>query len=142
MNGNTELLNFIYQNSSMGTQTIHQLLGIVDDKGLLRQLNSEFKEYENINAKAKCLLNKNNLTEKDIGAFEKFTAYLMINMKTITDKSPSHIAQMMIIGSNMGIIDAIKNIRKYENAEADIVDLMKKLLTFEENNVKSLKDFL
>ncbi|MEG1028302.1 MAG: hypothetical protein RSE07_06405, partial [Oscillospiraceae bacterium] len=81
-------------------------------------------------------------TEKDISAFEKLTTYLMINMKTMTDKSSQRIAEMMIIGSNMGIINAIKNIRKYSNAEKDIIDLMKKLLEFEENNVKALKTFL
>ena len=67
----------------------------------------------------------------------------MINMQTLTDKSPSHIAEMLIIGSNMGVIDAIKNIKKYEQeAEANIIKLMKKLLRFEENNIQQLKKFL
>ncbi|MEG0546723.1 MAG: hypothetical protein RR552_06000 [Oscillospiraceae bacterium] len=142
MNGNAELLNFIYQNSEMGVETIKQLLKIANEEKFLSQLNFQLKEYEAINSDAKNLLNQNNFTEKDISAFEKLTTYLMINMKTMTDKSSQRIAEMMIIGSNMGIINAIKNIRKYSNAEKDIVDLMKKLLEFEENNVKALKIFL
>ncbi|MEG1835160.1 MAG: hypothetical protein RR239_04630 [Oscillospiraceae bacterium] len=142
MNGNAELLNFIYQNSEMGVETIKQLLKIANEDKFLSQLNFQLKEYENINSDAKNLLNQNNFTEKDISAFEKLTTYLMINMKTMTDKSSQRIAEMMIIGSNMGIINAIKNIRKYSNAEKDIIDLMKKLLEFEENNVKALKTFL
>lgn len=63
-------------------------------------------------------------------------------MQTLTDKSVSHIAEMMIIGSNMGVIDAIRNINKYHNAEEDIVKLMEKLKKFEENNIHTLKEYL
>ena len=49
---------------------------------------------------------------------------------------------MMVIGSNMGIINAIKNIKKYQEAEEKIVNLMEDLLQFEENNIQQLKRFL
>lgn len=73
---------------------------------------------------------------------DKIKTYLMINMQTITDKTPSHISEMLIIGSNMGIIDAIKKLKKYKDAEQDIIKLMEKLLKFEEDNVQQLKQFL
>jgi hypothetical protein len=73
---------------------------------------------------------------------DKIKTYLMINMQTMTDKTPSHISEMLIIGSNMGIIDAIKNLKKYKDAEPSIVKLMEKLLKFEEDNVQQLKQFL
>ncbi|MFR2445390.1 MAG: hypothetical protein ACLS7Y_01565 [Thomasclavelia spiroformis] len=41
----------------------------------------------------------------------------MINMQTLTDKSTSHIAEMMMIGSTMGIINAIRNIADYNHAK-------------------------
>ena len=66
----------------------------------------------------------------------------MINLQTLTDKSASHIAEMLIIGSNMGIINAVKNLKKYKNAEPSIIDLMNRLLKFEEDNVQQLKEFL
>ena len=66
----------------------------------------------------------------------------MINMQTLTDKTPSHISEMLIIGSNMGVINAVKNLKKYKDAETGIVSLMERLLKFEENNIQQLKDFL
>jgi hypothetical protein len=60
----------------------------------------------------------------------------------MADKTPSHISEMLIIGSNMGIIDAIKKLKKYKDAEEDIIKLMEKLLKFEEDNVQQLKQFL
>lgn len=143
MNGNAELLNFIYQNSEMGVNTISQLIDIVKDEDFKNHIKSQYDEYREIHAAAQKLLNKNGYDEKGLNAFEKIRAYLMINMQTLTDRTPSHIAEMLIIGSNMGIIDAIKNIKKYEQeVEPDILQLMKRLLRFEENNVQQLKKFL
>lgn len=142
MNQNVELLNFIYQNAEMGVITIKQLLDIVKDEDFCRHLKSQLEEYEQIHSKARDLLEKHGFDEKGIGTFEKLRTYLMINMQTLTDKTPSHIAEMMIIGSNMGIIDAVKNINHYADAESDLISLMKKLLQVEENNVQQLKKFL
>lgn len=142
MNGNAELLNFVYQNSQMGVETISRLVEIAQDEAFLQQLCSQLREYTEINETAKRMLNENGYDEKAISAFEKLSAYLMINLKTINDKTPSHIAEMMLQGSNMGIIDAIKNMRKYKNAEKNILSLMGRLLEFEENNVKALKEYL
>lgn len=142
MNGNAELLNFIYQNSQMGVDTINQLIGITEDENFKKYLNSQLNEYREIHTTAKSLLNQNGYDEKGISAFEQIKTYLMINMQTLTDKTPSHISEMLIIGSNMGVIDAVKNIKRYQEAEREIVGLMEKLLRFEENNIQQLKSFL
>lgn len=142
MNGNGELLNFIYQNSQMGVDTINQLIDIVECEKLKKQLESQFNEYKAINGAAQKALNKNGYDEKGIGALDKIKTYLMINMQTLADKTPSHISEMLIIGSNMGVINAVKNLKKYKNAEPNIVSLMERLLKFEETNIQQLKAFL
>ncbi len=142
MDGNTELLNFIFQNSQMGMVTINQILGITKDNDFTNYLNSQLNEYTQINEQAQKLLNENGCDEKGISTLEKVRTYLMINIQTLTDKSSSHIAEMLIVGSNMGIINAIKNLKKYSDANTNIKELMEKLLKFEENNVQELKRFL
>lgn len=142
MNGNAELLNFVYQNSQMGVDTIKQLIGIVEDDDFKKHLESQFNEYKEIHIAAQKSLNENGYDEKGISTLDKIKTYLMINIQTLADKTPSHIAEMLIIGSNMGIINAVKNLKKYKNAEPDIISLMERLLRFEENNVQQLKEFL
>ncbi|NLN81337.1 MAG: hypothetical protein GX136_02135 [Clostridiales bacterium] len=142
MNQNAEMLNFIYQNSQMGVETIEHLASIVEDEGFKRHLQSKYRGYEEIHRTARKMLNENGYDEKGIGSFEKIRTYLMINLQTLTDKTPSHIAEMLIIGSNMGVINAIRNIRKYNDAEPQIVGLMEKLREFEENNIRQLKAYL
>lgn len=142
MNGNAEMLNFIYQNSEMGVNTIGQIIELVKEAEFKEQLNSQLAEYEKINKEAKAMLNQHGYEEKGINSFDKIKTYLMINIQTLTDKTASHISEMLIIGSNMGMIDAIKNIKKYSEAEKDIVKLMQRLLKFEEDNIKKLTEFL
>lgn len=126
----------------MGVDTINKLVGIVEDQEFKRYLESQLHEYEEINTMAKSLLNTNGYDEKGISKLDKIKTYLMINMQTMTDKTSSHVSEMLIIGSNMGIIDAVKNINKYKEAEDEILSLMNRLLKFEENNIQQLKKFL
>jgi len=142
MNGNAELLNYVYQNSQMGVDTLKQLIDIAEDEQYKKHLESEFNEYNEIHIAAQKALNENGYDEKGISAMEKIRTYLVLNMQTLADKSPSHISEMLIIGSNMGVINAVKNIKKYQNAEPNIIGLMDRLLKFEENNIRELKGFL
>ena len=142
MNENAELLNFVYQNSQMGVDTLNQLIGVSADMTFKKQLQNQYNEYENIHKQAQTLLNKSGYDEKGLSPLEKTKTYLMVNLQTMMDKSTSHISEMLIIGSNMGVVDATKKLHKYTNAEPDIRNLMDKLSKFEENNIQKLKEFL
>ena len=142
MNDNARLLNFVYQNAQMGVDSIRQLMGIVENKELKEHLKTQFQGYEEFQNTARQMLEENGFDEKEISAFSKISTYLMINMQLLTDKSATHIAEMMIQGSNMGVIDAIKNLNECEDAEQDIRDLWEKLQKFEEHNIEKLKEFL
>ena len=143
MSADAELLNFIYQNSQMGVETLHQLLPMTDNEAFKKHLHAQLKEYTAIHEEARELLNKSGCKEKEIGKIQKVMTYLAIDMKTMVDKRASHMAEMLMLGSVRGIIDCIKRIGQYEGeAEKEIVELMKRLLKFEENNVERLKKFL
>lgn len=64
MNGNTEILNFIFQNSQMGVDTIKQLLGIVEDENFKKHLESQFEEYKQIHLAAQKALKKTDKMKK------------------------------------------------------------------------------
>ena len=142
MNGNAEMLNFIYQNAEMGVETLNKLKELAEEETFKQYLDVQYKEYKKFNEDARTLLNKNGYDEKGIGAMQRIRTYLMLNMQTMVDKSTSHIAEMIMVGSSMGIIDAVKNIKKYNDVESDILQLMERLLQFEENNFQKMKQFL
>ena len=93
-------------------------------------------------AEARKLLEEHGCDEKGLTAFEKIRTYLMIDLQTLGDKSASHVAEMLMIGSNMGVINAVKNLKKYASAEKRIRALMERLQRFEEDNLQQLKKFL
>lgn len=142
MNDDVKLLNFIYQNSQMGVETIDQLEKIVEDKDFKRYLKEKYEGYCKIHKDAKEKLNSHGYDEKGISSFEKLRTYLMINMQTLTDKSTTHIAEMMMIGSTMGIVSAIRNLNDYGNANSDIIKLMETLKAFEEKSYHDLQVFI
>lgn len=51
------------------------------------------------------------------------------------NKSPSHISEMMIRGSTMGIVDITKKIKEYDDADKVILNLANDLLKFEQRNI-------
>ncbi|WP_426350018.1 hypothetical protein ACPWSR_01955 [Alloiococcus sp. CFN-8] len=142
MSNTEELLNYVYKNSQMGVNTIEQLSGIVEDQEFKKHLDSQLREYRQINEESQKLLDRLGYEEEGVGALSEISAYMMINFKTLRDKSPSHIAEMMINGSTMGIIQATRNLRKYKNEDKEFLALMEKLLKTEENNFQQLKKFL
>lgn len=142
MNGNIELLNYIHQNSEMGQNTLNQLIGIVEDNSFKEVLQSQFNEYKKIFDLSEEKIKEQNKESKEINAFAKISTYMMINLKTLANKSPSHISEMLIQGSTMGIIDITKKINEYNSADKEILDLADNLLKFEQNNIEELKKFV
>jgi len=142
MNGNEELLNFIYQNAEMGTKTLEQIVGIVKEEEFKLQLQSQQNEYHNIRQEVKKLLVERGFGEKGVSSFDKVKTYLMINMQTLTNQSNSHIAELLLTGTNAGIVEANKQISNYAGADKEIIKLVEKLLAFEEKNCRKLKELL
>ena len=65
-----------------------------------------------------------------------------INSRTLLNTSTSHIAELMIKGSNMGVIEMEKILNQNEEAGEKPVALAKQLLDFEAKNVERLKKYL
>ena len=71
-----------------------------------------------------------------------FVSGMMIKMKTMGDKSPSHIAEMMIQGNTMGVTKSLRVIHDYSMEDERVSDLANKLLETEQNNIEQMKPFL
>lgn len=136
------LLNFVYQNAEMGKETIPKLAKMVENTEFRRVMESQLSEYQTIYNTAEEKIKKSNQEARGVGAMEKISAYTMLNLNTLLDKSSSHIAEMMMQGSNMGIIDITKKLRECPDAEPDTIRLAQKLLKTEEHNLEEVREFL
>lgn len=142
MTRNEEFLQYVYQNAKMGKSTIDQILKIVDDIEFKDVLEEQITEYEYIIEKSEEELNNLKTVAKDISNMTKLMTYFNIKMSTAKDNTSSHIAKMMVQGSDMGIIQISENLNNYKRLKPDIRQLGKKLLEIEEKNIESLKKYL
>lgn len=143
MNASAELLNFIYQNTQMAVTTLPEIIEVTEDESLRVHLQSQLREYRTIHDEAAKMLHARGYDEKGLSAFEKLRTYIMVNLQTMTDHSSSHLAEMLIQGSNMGIVDATKQLNRYDGeATEEGLRLMRRLQSFEQDNIERLKPFL
>lgn len=62
-------------------------------------------------------------------------------MKTIMDSSTSHIAEILLQGTNMGIIEGRK-LLNHKDTEGQVHQLVQEYVSMQENAVEKLKTFL
>ena len=139
---NLEMLQFIYQNTKMGEESIDAVLPSVHDNELANVIEEQRNGYTELSLKAHKQLITHGEDVKDNSAFAKVTLYAGVKLNTLTDKSPSHISEMMIQGSNMGVIDLTKKLNEYEEISPDVKELANEVIHFEQNSINQLKNFL
>lgn len=142
MDHNTHLLNHIYQGAEMGVHTIHQLMDKSRDPAFQDHLRTQLAEYEAIHEQAHQKLQATGYPVKDLGIGAKMGSTLSLQMQTLVDNSVSHMAEMMVQGSTMGIIETTKKLKQCDGADQEVVALGEKLLRTEQSNLEHLKGFL
>ena len=142
MNANVELLQYICQNTEMGKSAIKQLIGVVEDPEFQRVVESQYREYDEIYDLAHRALEERHKEAKSVGPMAKISSYIMINVNAIADGSVSSMAEMMMKGSNKGIIEITKHLNDMHQVDPDVRRLSERLLKFEQNNVEQLKPYL
>ncbi|MEG1705023.1 MAG: hypothetical protein RR290_00415 [Clostridia bacterium] len=142
MNENVEMLQYIYQNAGMGKVTINQILEDIKDLEFKDVILEQLKDYEYVTQKCEKLLSDENKYPKDLKISTKIMTYFGIKMNSLKDDTSSHIAEMMINGSTMGITQITKNLNDYKNIDNEIKDLATRLLKIEQDNIEKLKPYL
>lgn len=145
LNENNELLEYIYQNASMGVKSCTTLINILNNKDnkIKKIVEGELKGYEEFLKKVKKLLKKNKIEPKDKGIMTDIMSKLGMNMELMKDNSDARIADMLTKGFTMGNVDISKKIDRFQDdADKDILKLAKELLDFGQKNIELLKPYL
>lgn len=138
-----EQLAEIYRNCQLAIQSISDVLPEVDDEELKEEIARQHEEYEKISAKAATLAKDKALKIKEPNPVKKAMMWSSIKMNTLTNNSRSHIADMMIQGTVMGLTSLKTSYgERPENDDEEISSLMRELIAAEENFEKRLKEYL
>lgn len=138
-----EVLAEVYRNTQLAIQSISNLLPQVDDMPTREELIRQHEEYEQFSAKTTMLAKDKGIELKEPNPFKKAMMWGSIKMSTMTDNSPSHIAEMMVQGTVMGITALKKSLGELSpEAHEEIRNLAEAFLEMEERFEKIWKERL
>lgn len=141
-NSRAKIVDELYKISKMGMEASEIILPDVKHEELRAQIVKQDKNYQSIAEKSKDILVKigNEPTEKS--GITKQMLRGSIKMNTLFNKNPQHIAELMISGTTMGIIDMTKAINRFPDDDVQNRKLAEEYIDTEQKNIESLKKFL
>ena len=140
MISDSEMLNYVRQNTEMGIDGIKVVLKHTKDNDLRRVLMNQETEYRSIYEQADHMLHERNETTDDLNPMSKMAVKMSDMMKEMTAQTTEKIAESMIKGSTMGITKIVKQMSEYDG-DVEIKKLAQRLKSTEENNIEQLKPF-
>lgn len=139
---NINALDELNKGATMGMEAIHFIIDKVEDDNFKSVLDKEYKKYESIAKKISEIYPEysDKLPHK-INAMNKAMTWGGIKMETIMDKSNSKIAELLIKGTDMGIIEGSKLLNN-KDIDNKINNLISEFVTMQEESVEILKEYL
>lgn len=136
------ILNEVNKGIKMGMDSISTISEKVGDNQFKDDLLFQYDKYNEILNRINSELKNYDDFPKELPPMQKTMGYIDIQMSTLTDKSNSHIAEMLIKGTNMGIIEGVKLKNHNPEVEPTISNILDDFIRFQENNVEQLKKYL
>ncbi len=135
-------LDEIHKGAYMGMDALNFVLDKVEDKKLSDVLKAEYEQYKEIARRVEEIYPKYNEGEPHkTSAMNKAMTWYGIEMKTLTDKSDSKIAELLLNGVNMGIIEGRK-ILNNKKLDKEVNGIISEYVTMQEKSVEILKQYL
>jgi len=144
MENSTEItvLQSIYKSAQTGSQSVEDVLDQVVSPRLKEDLTRHCSEYKRISDEAEDYLDRLGASVKEPGLMSKLGMKLGVEMETMLDTTSSHIAELMINGSTMGIINITKIMNGYPDAADSTKQLSRRFLDAERDNIERMKQYL
>lgn len=136
------VLDELNKGACMGRDAIHFILDKVEDDDLKQELDNQYNKYKEILDKISEIYPEySNSEPHETNVMNKVMTWYGVEMKTLMDNSTSKIAELLLQGTNMGIIEGIK-LLNHKNTDKEIHALIQKYVDMQEDAVEKLKTFL
>lgn len=145
MDETQELLTYLYQDVDMALNSLTLLINKINkkDNKIKKVIEGLIKGYENYLVKVKDYMKQNNYDIQSKPLISKMGAYFGINMEVMKDNSDSRLADMLIQGLTMGVLNVTKKIDTYKgDAEKEVIGLAKEFKKFQQEGIEFLKKYL
>lgn len=142
INIDKEVLVSLYKNAHIALQTISDIVNEVGDENLRKELADEYDGYEKYIGRLSTYMKETSTETKDINPLKKAVMFASVKMNTLTDNSASHVAELMIKGTVMGITELHEILNNSDPVSETVKDFARELTDLEETYEERLKKFL
>lgn len=136
------VLDELSKGACMGRDAIHFIMDKVEDEALKEELNNQYAKYKEISNRISELYPEYSEDEPHkTNVMNKAMTWYGIEMKTMMDDSTSKIAELLLQGTNMGIIEGRK-LLNHKDVDESVHSLIQEYVDMQEDAVEKLKTFL
>ncbi len=138
----TRFLDDIYRNTESGIDAILTLLPKTQDDRLTNDLQTQLHSLRAIEAQTVRKLKQFGEAPKKTPLMQKMGMKMGIHMNTMMNKSSSRLAELMIKGNNMGVIDLNRALNEYGATSGGAAALAQDLIALEQKALDTFKSYL
>ena len=143
MDNNVNVLDEINKAATMGMDAIMFVYDKVGDQTFKQVLDGEYRKYKDISERV--IAEYDNYSIKaphSTNAMDKAMTWYGIQMKTITDDTNSKLSELLMQGTNMGIIEGRRLINQNPDVDHDVKNILNDFVVMQEDSVETLKKYL
>ena len=143
-NQNLNVLDEVNKGATMGMDAINFVLDKVEDSSFRKVLDGEYNKYRDISNRVNDVYSNYNIEKEphETNAMTKMMTWYGVQMKTMNDHSNSKLSELLIQGTNMGIIEGRKLLNNNENLPKEIDTILNDFVVMQEDSVETLKKYL
>lgn len=142
-NQNLNILDEVNKGATMGMNAISYVSEKVKDADFKTVLDTEYNKYQKISTRVNDLYaNYSSKEPHETNAMNKMMTWYGIQMKTMTDSTTSKLSELLMQGTNMGIIEGRRLINQNNNIAPDVESILNEFVTMQEDSVETLKKYL
>ena len=143
-NNDLNVLDELNKGATMGMDAIEFVMKKVGDENFKKTLDVEYNKYKDISRRVNNLY-ENYTYEKEpheTSGMNKVMTWWGVQMKAMNDKSNSNLSELLLNGTNMGIIEGRRLLNQNPNIDQEIHTLLDDFVKMQEDSVETLKSYL
>lgn len=143
-NNNLNILDEVNKGATMGMDAISMISEKTKDADLKETLNVEYDKYKNITQRVNDIYSNYNANKEphETNAMNKMMTWYGIQMRTIKDDTPSKLSELLMQGTNMGIIEGRRLLNNNTRIDQDVKNVLNDFVVMQEDSIETLKKFL
>ena len=140
---NVKVLDEVSKGTTMGMDAISYVASKVGDRKFQEVLDIEYGKYKKIYNRVDEIYSQySEKSPQETNSMNKMMTWYGIQMNTIKDQSNSKISELLMQGTNMGIIEGRRLLNNNPSIDQEVKEILNDFVVMQEDSVETLKKYL